>query len=154
MEAPAEKQLDVFLTKYTARMEAQARACRTITGARLPHAVEMVYDNYNALVIGYCPMEKPSEAIFSMAILPDHVSLCFLQNAGKLHDPKKLLIGMGNTARHTKLKQPADLDLPAVMALMKEAENRAVKPFDAATEPKLVIRSISVKQRPRRKDGK
>ncbi|HRH37217.1 MAG TPA: DUF1801 domain-containing protein, partial [Flavobacteriales bacterium] len=121
MSATPEEQLDGFLAKYTPELATQARTARKHMRARYPHALELVYDNYNALVIGYCPSEKPSEAIFSLAMLPDHVSLCFLQDAGKLPDPEKLLLGSGNTARHIKLKSPADLALPAIRALMMEA---------------------------------
>lgn len=150
MRTAAEEQLDAFLGKYMPKIEAQARRCRRKMQERFPHAIEMVYDNYNALVIGYCPTEKPSEAIFSLAILPDHISLCFLKNAGRLPDANKLLQGTGNTARHIKLKGPEDLDLPAVKALMKAAENMAPRPFDNTVQATLVIRSISAKQRPRR----
>ncbi|MEO8587903.1 MAG: DUF1801 domain-containing protein [Flavobacteriales bacterium] len=149
-EPTAEEQLDTFLAKYTPAIAAQARTARRMMQARFPHAIEMVYDNYNALVIGYCPTERPSEAIFSLAMLPKYISLCFLHNAGKLPDPHKLLQGTGNTARHIKLKAPADLDLPAVNALIKEAEKSAVMPFDKTMKGVLVIRSISAKQRPRR----
>ncbi len=148
--SPAEEQLDTFLAKYTPAIQKQARAMRRKMQARFPHAFEMVYDNYNALVIGYCPTHRPSEAIFSLALLPDHVSLCFLQGAGKLSDPKKVLQGSGNTARHIKMKRPEELDLPDVKALIKEAEQHAVKPFDKNVKGLLVIRSISAKQRPRR----
>jgi len=55
----------------------------------------MVYDNYNALVIGFGPTERPSEAILSIVLYPRDVSLGFLQGA-KLADPKKLLQGRGN----------------------------------------------------------
>lgn len=149
-----EEQLAGFLAKYTPELAAQALAARKLMRARYPHALELVYDNYNALVIGYCPTEKPSEAIFSLAMLPDHVSLCFLQNAGTLPDPGKLLLGSGTTARHIRLKGPADLELPAIIALMKEAEKRAARSFDPAQRHALIIRSVSVKQRPRRPKGK
>ena len=33
-------------------------------------ALELVYDNYNALAIGYAPTERTSEAIFSIALFP------------------------------------------------------------------------------------
>jgi hypothetical protein len=146
----AEDRLAGFLAKYDAAIVAQARDLRERMRRRYPHAHEMVYDNYNALVIGYCPTEKPSEAIFSLAMLPDHVSLCFLQNAGALPDPEKLLLGNGNTARHIKLAGPKDLDRPAIKALMNEAVERAKRPFDPATKAILIIRSVSAKQRPRR----
>ena len=34
----------------------------------LPGAIEMVYDNYNALVIGFSPTERPSDAVLSLVI--------------------------------------------------------------------------------------
>jgi hypothetical protein len=146
----AEEELATFLGRFVPEVAAVAEAALTRMRARLPGTIEMVYDNYNALVIGYCPTEKPSEAIFSLAMLPDHISLCFLQNAGTLPDPQKLLQGSGSIARHIKLKGPADLDLPAVKALMSEAEKQAMKPFDTKMQGTMVIRSVSAKQRPRR----
>jgi hypothetical protein len=37
--------------------------------ARLPGAVELVYDNYNALAIGFGPTERTSEAVFSIEVV-------------------------------------------------------------------------------------
>ena len=51
---------------------------------RLPRAVELVYDNYNALVIGFGPTERASDAIFSIAVYPRWVSLFFLTWSGAL----------------------------------------------------------------------
>jgi hypothetical protein len=79
----------------------------------------LVYDNYNGLVVGFSPNEKPSVAILSLLMLPDHVTLCFLQGKG-LPDPQKLLKGSGNVVRHLRLESPATLDEPAVLALIKQ----------------------------------
>ena len=54
----AEKQLDGFLAAFTPEVEALARAVLEKMRARLPNAVEMVYDNYNALVCGFGPTEE------------------------------------------------------------------------------------------------
>jgi len=48
----------------------------------------MVYDNYNFLVIGFSPTERPSEAIFSIAMSPRRVSLCFLQAGPSCQTPE------------------------------------------------------------------
>jgi hypothetical protein len=37
---------------------------------RYPAAIQLVYDNYNALAIGFGASEKASQAIFSIAIFP------------------------------------------------------------------------------------
>ena len=57
-EASAEKQLAGFLAKFTPEVAAQAEAILNRMRKRLPTALELVYDNYNALAIGFGPSEK------------------------------------------------------------------------------------------------
>ena len=63
----AEAQLAAFIAKFSPEMQARIRACRAKMRARLPDAVELVYDNYNFLVIGYGPTARASEAVLSLA---------------------------------------------------------------------------------------
>ena len=109
----------------------------------------MVYDNYNALVIGFGPSEKASLAVFSLALFPAHISLCFLQGA-LLPNPDGLLKGDGNVVRHIRLEDEKTLDRADVRAIMVTALKMAEVPMDKKMEYKLVIKSISPKQRPRR----
>ncbi|HEU0175552.1 MAG TPA: hypothetical protein VFV58_14925 [Blastocatellia bacterium] len=67
-----------------------------------------------------------------------------------LPDPQKLLKGSGNTVRHIVLENASDLDKPAVKALMKHTLERADIPLDKANRSRIIIKSISAKQRPRR----
>ena len=127
---------------------ALAQAALNKMRVRLPGATELVYYNYNALAIGFGPTERASDAIFSIAVFPRWVSLFFLRGAG-LPDPKKLLKGSGVQARHIVLRDAATLDRPAVRALMAQALKRAAKPLNRAQCARLVIKSISAKQRPR-----
>jgi hypothetical protein len=131
----AEAQLASFMAKYLPEIALQAKAARAAMRKRYPTALELVYDNYNALAIGYAPSEKTSEAIF-------------LQAKG-LPDPDRLLKGAGSVAKHIVLAEPAVLNDPAVKKLMQEAVARAKKPFGPGVEHQLIIKSISAKQRPR-----
>jgi len=149
MPKSPEAQLESFFKKYTPAIAAQGRAIRARMSELLPGAVHIVYDNYNALVIGFGPSERASEASFSIALYPRWVNLFFLQGAG-LPDPQKLLKGSGKIVRNIVLKSPEDLDLPPVRALMAAALRRADVGIDPNAPGKLVIRSISAKQRPRR----
>jgi hypothetical protein len=137
------------LAKYTPEIAGLAKAALVKMRKRLPGAVEMVYDNYNALVIGFGPGDRPSEAIFSIALYPRWVNLFFLQARG-LRDPEKLLKGSGSTVRRIVLESAGTLDDPAVKSLMEEALERAVVPIDPASKRRLLIRAIAPKQRPRR----
>ena len=157
-QADATAQLDSFLAKYSPEIEAFAR--RTLAKMRklVPGAVEMVYDNFNWLVIGFGPSERPSEAIFSIVLPPNAVTLCFLQGAG-LPDPAGLLRGSGNLVRNIRLytsgaEDEKVLDNPEVRSLINVALNRAKVPMPAGGRRKLIIRAVSAKQRPRRVAGK
>jgi hypothetical protein len=152
--ANAKRQLDSFLAKYT--FEIAAFAGRALAKMRklLPGSIEMVYDNYNFLVIGFSPTERPSEAIFSIVLDPRYVSLCFLQGAG-LPDPAKRLRGSGNQVRNVRLydagkADPKALDDPEVRDLISVALKHAKVPMLQGARRNLIIRSISAKQRPRR----
>jgi hypothetical protein len=152
--ADPERQLDSFLAKYDREVSAFARRALAKMRKLVPGAVEMVYDNYNWLVIGFGPTERPSEAIFSIVLPPGHVTLCFLQGAG-LPDPARRLRGSGNVVRNIRLYDLGEpdakvLDDPEVSALINVALNRAKVPMPAGARRKLIIRSISAKQRPRR----
>ena len=144
-----EKELAGFIAKYSPEIGAVALAALARMRARLPGAVELVYDNYNALAIAFSPTERTSDAILSIALYPRWVSLFFTQGAN-LPDPKKLLKGEGTRFRHVVLESAADLDKPAVQDLIGHALDRASKPLDGKNPNRIVIKSISAKQRPRR----
>jgi hypothetical protein len=144
-----ENQLAAFIAKYAPEIAEQVHAVLQRMRTRLPGALELVYDNYNALAIGFGPTERVSEVIFSIAVFPRWLSLFFFQAYG-LPDPEKLLKGSGKVARHIVLKDPEALDNPAILALMDQALNRAIKPLDPTQPHRIVIKSISAKQRPRR----
>jgi hypothetical protein len=142
------KQLATFLARFSPEIVTLAKAARAKLRKRLPGAIEMVYDNYNALAIGFSPTARPSDAILSIVIFPKRVSVCFIQ--GKhLPDPRRILKGEGNQVRFMRLDEGAAiLDTPPVRALVSEAIAFGETPF--AGKGQLVIRAISKKQRPRR----
>lgn len=152
----AQRQFEKFLGKYDPAIAVETKKSLTKLRKLVPNAVEMVYDNYNALVVGFCPGMRPSEAILSIVAMPQWVTLCFLQGSG-LPDPERRLEGSGNVARHIKFKShgAATLDEPYVRNLIQEALQRAKVPIPAEQKRQLIIKSVSAKQRPRRpKSGK
>jgi hypothetical protein len=146
----AADQLKAFIAKFDAKDQRLIRAVRSAMRKRLPMAHELVYDNYNFLVIGFSPSERPSDAIFSIAARANVVSLCFLHGA-KLPDPRKLLQGAGMQNRFVRLDSADRLAHPDVEALVAAAIARAKTPLPARGRGKLIIRSISAKQQPRRR---
>jgi len=145
----AQGQLDTFIDKFTPEVAALTRALLEKAKARIPGAQILVYDNYNALAIGFGRSEKAGEAILSLAVMPKWVTLCFLW--GKtLPDPHRLLKGEGSRVRHVRLHTPEAFDDPPIQALIAAALDRTDWPIDPAAPQRLIIKSISAKQRPRR----
>jgi hypothetical protein len=147
---PAEAQLDGFLAKFMPEVEDTARQALRKMRQRLPGAIELVYDNYSALAIGFAATERASDAIFSIALYPRWVSLFFLMNGTKLRDPECYLKGSGKVVRHIVLENAALLDDPVVQELMAQALELSPKQVDASQPRRLIIKSVSAKQRPRR----
>ena len=148
-----EKQLDSFIAKFGPEDQRLIRSVRGAVRKRFPTAYELVYDNYNFFVIGYSPTERPADTIVSIAARANGLGLCFIHGAG-LPDPKRLLQGSGNQTRFIRLESAKRLAEPEVEALIAAAIAQAKAPLAASGRPKLIIRSISTKQRPRKRPPK
>ena len=135
--------------KYAPEIGTLARAAIALIRRQLPGAVELVYDNYNALVIGFGPSERASEAIVSIALYPRCVNLFFLQGA-KLSDPEGLLQGNGKQVRRIGLHDAAVLETTAVRTLVAQALKGSHKEWPRNRRRRMVIRAVAAKQRPRR----
>lgn len=148
--ASVSRQLAGFIAKFDPKVAKLIRAGRAEMRKLLPTAIELVYDNYNFLVIGCGPTERASDAIFSIAAAANGVGLAFLRGAS-LPDPKKLLQGSGKLNRFIRLPTLAPLRSPDVLMLIRAAVAQAKTPLPTTGRGYTVIKSISAKQRPRRK---
>jgi len=151
--ADAEKQLNTFIDKFEPKNQALIRAVRKALRKRLPTANELAYDNYNFFVIGYGSTERPSDCILSIAAGANGVGLCFIRGAS-LPDPHKILLGSGNQTRFIRIGSAEVLARPEVEALIAAALAKSKVPMATSGKRKLIIRSVSAKQRPRRKQAK
>ena len=142
-------QLDAFISKYSPEVQKLARAALAKMRKRLPGAVQLIYDNYNALAIAFGATDRRSDIVLSIALYPRWVSLFFMHGAA-LPDPRKLLRGSGKTVRHIVLADASDLDDPAVEALIAAAVKRADPPIDSSRRARAVVKLSLKKQRPRR----
>src|SRR5260370_12703532 len=117
-------QLDGFLDAYMREVAEIGRKALMKLRKRLTFAIEMVYDNYNALACGFGPSERVSDVIFSIAVYPKHVNFFFLQGA-TLPDPDGLFQGTGSRVRHIRLEDEKTLDRADVKAMMAMAMKMA-----------------------------
>ena len=146
------RQLEGFLAKYSPDIVKVAKQALRLLRPQLHGAVELVYDNYNALAIGFSPTDRASDVIVSLALYPRWVSLFFMHGV-RLPDPYGLLRGSGKQVRHIKLESVTILKSPQLQGLLQQAIERSPKRLDPSTTRRLVIKSISSTQRARRPIG-
>ena len=149
----AEGQVQRFIDKFGPQHRAVIRAARKKLRKRFPTATELTYDNYNFFVIGFGPNERPSDCIVTIAAAANGVGLCFVRGAS-LPDPDKVLLGSGKQTRFVRLPSVDVLDQPEIQTLLTLAADRAKAALPGSGRGKLIIRSVSAKQRPRRKAEK
>jgi hypothetical protein len=80
----------------------------------------------------------------------ERCGLCFIRGAS-LPDPHKILVGSGTQTRFMRVGSAKELARPEVEGLITSAIAISKVPLPATGARKLVIRSVSKKQRPRRK---
>jgi hypothetical protein len=148
--ANPEAQVRGFIAKFDPQNQALIRAVRKALRGRFTTAYELAYDNYNFFVLGYSPTERPSDAVVSMAAGANGVGVCFIRGA-KLPDPKKVLLGSGSQTRFIRVPSVGVLSRPEVKALFAAAVAQSAVQFRNSGKITLIVRSISAKQRPRRR---
>jgi hypothetical protein len=144
-------QLDAFIAKFDPTIAAEVRKVLAAMRRRLKGAQELVYDNYNALAVGFGPTDRAGDIVFSIAVYPRWMSLFFFSGA-RLRDPQRVLKGTGTRTRHIVLSDgAATLAQPAVSNLIDQALK--LSPLDPTQKRRLIIKSISARQKPRRVAG-
>jgi hypothetical protein len=144
------RQLAGFIAKFEPSRAKIIRGCRTELRHLMPTAIELVYDNYNFLAIGYSSTQRPSDCIVSIAAGANGVSLSFYYGTS-LDDPHHLLLGEGKQNRFLRLPNAEVLRDPQVVALIQTAINHGTTPLPDKPGVRTIIKSISAKQNPRRK---
>jgi hypothetical protein len=143
------RQLQIFLGRFDPAIRKLVKDARARLRRRLPTAIELIYDNRNALAIAFASSERGSDAIVSLAVYARGVNLYFIYGVG-LPDPHHLLLGSGNQGRFVRLESAATLDRPEIDELLAAAIAEGETPLPRRGRGRIVIKSASPKPRVRR----
>jgi Domain of unknown function (DU1801) len=132
-------ELDRIIAKQPPDMAKLTKAVLAKMRTRLPGATELVYDKKRSLVIGFCPDDRASHVINSIATYTKWINLYFFEG-DTLPDPEGLLQGSGVAVRHIRITDAKDLDRPAIKALMTAARKAADPPLDPKAKRRVIIR--------------
>jgi hypothetical protein len=116
------KDLLKFLKPFPDNVKERALWLREFVWELYPQSNELIYDNYNALAVGWSISEKLGETFCSFAIGRSSLNVHFgFYWGSKITDPKKMLLGKGNQYRYILVKSKDDFPKPYIKKLMEEA---------------------------------
>jgi hypothetical protein len=120
MPYPPPKDLLGFLKPYDPTVRKLALTVRDFVIAEMQPCLEIIYDAYNAVALGYGPTQSHHQGAVHIAVYSKYVNLGFNRGA-HMKDPAKLLKGTGNNVRHITIKSADDLQHPAIRSYLQTA---------------------------------
>jgi len=121
-----------------------------------PKSNELIYDNYNALAVGWSPTDRVGHTFCSIAVGRTSMNIHFgFYWGSEIGDPEKKLLGKGNQYRYILVKNKADFPKNYITKLMKEAFANSlakVKDKKQLCEGLTITKSISAAKRTLKKN--
>lgn len=148
----AEVRIEEFIAKYSPEVGEWLRRARAQLRSLFPRGCELVYDNYNALVFAFAATNRTTDAFLSVAGYPRWVTL-FFSHGASLDDPGHLLQGSGSRVRSIRLSSAEQLLERPIQALIMQAMEPHREVLLRAGPLQTEIKSVSLKQRPRRPEA-
>lgn len=113
------QEFEELMATANPQVQALARTAKDIIKEVMPDVVEVVWPTQNIASYGVGP-KKMSEHFCYIALFKERINLGFYYGAD-LSDPTGLLEGTGQTMRHIKIAQLAQLEDPALHHLVAAA---------------------------------
>jgi len=146
------KDLTKFLQPFSKEIQELAMWLREFIWDLYPNTNELIYDNYNAVAVGWSPTDRVTHTFCSFAVFNDkYVHFGFYWGT-QIADPEKKLLGKGNQYRYITVNNKEEFPKAYIKKLMKEAYANSlakVQDKDQIIKGKTITKSISpVKKRP------
>ena len=144
------KDLIGFLRPFDENIVELAMWLRGFIWDLYPECNELIYDNYNAVAVGWSPTLKIGDIFCSIAIYNNkNVHFGFYWGS-KLTDPKKMLLGAGKQYRYVRIAKKEDLPPEYIKELLAEAHINSLAGMKKGEPPvtgTTVVKSISPKKK-------
>ena len=116
-----------------------------------PDSNELIYDNYNALAVGWSPTDRVGHTFCSIALGRTSKNIHFgFYWGNELPDPEKKLLGQGNQYRYILVKNRSEFPKAYIKNLLKDAYANSmakVKDKKQIMQGKTITKSVSAKKR-------
>jgi len=145
------KDLKKFLSVFPDEVQETALWLRQFAWQLYPDSNELIYDNYNALAIGWSPTDRVGHTFCSVAVGRSSHNIHFgFYWGSQISDPDNLLLGTGNQYRYVLVRDRNDFPKAYIKKLLKEAYTNSVskiKDKKQIMKGKTIVKSISEKKR-------
>jgi hypothetical protein len=146
------KDLTKFLQPFSKEIQELAMWLREFIWDLYPNTNELIYDNYNAVAVGWSPTDRVGHTFCSIAVGSNKYVHFGFYRGSQIADPEKMLLGKGNQYRYIIVNNKDDFPKTYIKKLLKEAyANSLAKVEDKKQIIKgmTITKSISpVKKRP------
>jgi len=145
------KDLLKFLKPFNEEITERALWLREFIWDLYPQANELIYDNYNALAIGWSPTDRVGHTFCSIAVGRTSNNLHFgFYWGSEISDPDKILLGEGNQYRYILVPDKNKFPKTYIKKLVKEAYANSlgkVKDKKQIVNGQTIVKSVSAKKR-------
>ncbi|MGB5384620.1 MAG: hypothetical protein WBN19_12240, partial [Lutimonas sp.] len=142
-------QLKKFIEPYDERIQNLTMELRDFIADLVPESNELIWDNYNAVVMAYSKSEKLKDAFCHIAVYSSHVNFGFNRGAELTNETIKLK-GKGKLIRHFSVKDFESFPKKEIENMIWEAvgisENLNKELSEKEIRSKSIVMSISEKK--------
>lgn len=147
------RDLAKFLSPFDEESKALIYWLREFVWDLYPTANELIYDNYNALAIGWSPTDRVGHTFCSIAAMRTGKNIHFgFYWGSQIADPEKKLIGKGKQYRYLLVKDKNKFPKTYIKKLLKDAfTNSMLKVKDPSQfmQGLTITKSVSAAKRSR-----
>jgi hypothetical protein len=145
------KDLLKFLKPFSKEIIERALWLREFIWDLYPQTNELIYDNYNALAVGWSPTDRVGHTFCSIAVgrTSNNVHFGFYWGS-EISDPDEVLLGEGNQYRYILVPDKNKFPKAYIKKLVKEAYANSlakVKDKKQIMNGQTIVKSISTKKR-------
>lgn len=142
------KELHEFLKPFPEDVREVTLWLRDFVWEQYPDSNELIYDNYNALVVGFGLTDKAPDVFCSIAVYANYVNFGFLRGS-EIPDPDKILNGTGSLYRKLSVKDKKEFPQASIKKLMKTAYANAQSQLKEkqTLKGKVMVKSVSEKKK-------
>lgn len=148
------KDLLKFLSPFPDEIKETVLWLREFVWDLYPKTNELIYDNYNALAVGWSPTDRAGHTFCSIAVGRTSFNVHFgFYWGSEIADPKKILTGKGNQYRYILVKSKKEFPKIYIKKLVKEAYANSIAKVKDPTQilqGMTITKSVSVKKRERK----